>query len=184
VFLVNSRLGLFTATRSRGHPFSRTYGAILPSSLERVISRPLVFSTSLPVSVSGTGPEPSSRRSAFLGTIVHHAEVVTSSQSSQGMASCHASPITLQFRSPGILTWCPSTTPFGLALGPDSPSADEPSGGTLRVSGCMILTYIFATQADILTSIQSTPALANASTRIERSSTTCINTSPQLRYNA
>jgi hypothetical protein len=27
----------------------------LPSSLERVISRPLVFSTFLPVSVSGTG---------------------------------------------------------------------------------------------------------------------------------
>ncbi len=37
------------------HPFSRSYGVILPSSLERVISRPLVFSTNLPVSVFGTG---------------------------------------------------------------------------------------------------------------------------------
>jgi len=54
VFLVNSRLDLFTATHLRGHPFFRSYGAILPSSLERVISRPLVFSTSPPVSVSGT----------------------------------------------------------------------------------------------------------------------------------
>jgi hypothetical protein len=74
----------------------------------------------------------------------------------------------------GILTRSPSTTPFGLALGPDSPSADEPAGGTLRVSGCRILTYIFATQADILTSARSTPALANASLLTERSSTTCI----------
>ena len=62
VFLVNSRLGLVTATPSRGHPFSRSYGAILPSSLERVVSRPLVFSTYLPVSVSGTGCSPSERQ--------------------------------------------------------------------------------------------------------------------------
>jgi len=55
VFLVNSRLGLVTAAPRRGHPFSRSYGAILPSSLERVISLPLVFSTYLLVSVSGTG---------------------------------------------------------------------------------------------------------------------------------
>ncbi len=43
MFLVNSRLGLFTATTLRWHPFSQSYGVILPSSLERVISRPLVF---------------------------------------------------------------------------------------------------------------------------------------------
>jgi hypothetical protein len=55
MFLVNSRLDHFTATTFQWHPFSRSYGAILPSSLERVISRPLVFSTYLPVSVLGTG---------------------------------------------------------------------------------------------------------------------------------
>jgi len=33
------------------HSFSRSYGVILPSSLERVISRPLVYSTYLPVLV-------------------------------------------------------------------------------------------------------------------------------------
>ncbi|KAJ1681954.1 hypothetical protein LUZ63_022825 [Rhynchospora breviuscula] len=32
--------GLVTATSFRRHPFSRSYGAILPSSLERVVSRP------------------------------------------------------------------------------------------------------------------------------------------------
>src|SRR6056297_125366 len=36
------------------YPFSLTYGAILPSSLTRVDSYPLVFSTCLPVSVCGT----------------------------------------------------------------------------------------------------------------------------------
>lgn len=64
MFLVNSRLGLFAATLSRfrphgpytlpGYLFSRSYEAILPSSLERVISRTLVFSTYPPVAVYGT----------------------------------------------------------------------------------------------------------------------------------
>jgi len=47
---------------------------------------------------------------------------------------------------------------------PDLPSADEPSGGNLRFSGYRILTYIFVTQADILTSASSIPAYANTST--------------------
>ena len=62
--MVNSRMGLFTATLSRlcvlvtftipGYLFSRSYEVILPSSLARVISRTLVFSTNLPLAVSGT----------------------------------------------------------------------------------------------------------------------------------
>jgi|SRR4051794_25101923 hypothetical protein len=65
--------------------------------------------------------------------------------------------------STGILTCFPSTTPFGLALGPDSPSMDEPSGGTLRFSGHWILTNVCVTQADILTSASSTLPYGNAS---------------------
>ena len=38
-----------------GRPFSRSYGAILPSSLTEVLSSTLVYSTSPPVSVCGTG---------------------------------------------------------------------------------------------------------------------------------
>ena len=37
-----------------GCPFSRSYGAILPSSLTKVLSFTVVFSTHLPVSVYGT----------------------------------------------------------------------------------------------------------------------------------
>src|SRR5699024_11278046 len=55
VFLINSRLGLFTAAHLREHPFSRSYGVILPSSLTRVRSLTLEFSSQLPVSVCGTG---------------------------------------------------------------------------------------------------------------------------------
>ena len=43
--------------------------------------------------------------------------------------------------------------------------------GNLRFSGYWILTNIFATQADILTSVLSTPAYANASISTERSPT-------------
>ena len=54
-FSVNSCLGLFTATLFRGRPFSRSYGAILPSSLTTLLPLALGFSPHLPVSVCGTG---------------------------------------------------------------------------------------------------------------------------------
>ena len=55
MFLVNSRLGLFTAALSLEHPFSRSYGVILPSSLTIVRSLALGFSPHLPVLECGTG---------------------------------------------------------------------------------------------------------------------------------
>jgi hypothetical protein len=64
VFVVNSRLGLFSATASRSGskslhalrlPFSRSYGYNLPSSLTRVLPRTLGCSPRIPVSVYGTG---------------------------------------------------------------------------------------------------------------------------------
>ena len=53
--MVNSRLGLFTAATFLWHPFSLSYGVILPSSLTIVLSLALGFSPHLPVSVCGTG---------------------------------------------------------------------------------------------------------------------------------
>ena len=67
VFLVNSRLGLFTAAPLRGLPFSRSYGVILPSSLTKVFPLVLGFSPHLPVSVYGTGD--TSLVVAFLGSV-------------------------------------------------------------------------------------------------------------------
>lgn len=57
VFLLNSRLGLFTAADLRQRPFSRSYRAILPSSLAMIHSSTLGFSPQPPVSVYGTGFE-------------------------------------------------------------------------------------------------------------------------------
>ena len=53
--MINSRLGLFTAAIRRWRPFSRSYGAILPSSLAMNHSSALGYSPRLPVSVYGTG---------------------------------------------------------------------------------------------------------------------------------
>ena len=55
--MLNSRLGLFTAALSGfntlpEHPFSRSYGVILPSSLATVLSLTSGFSPCPPVSVS------------------------------------------------------------------------------------------------------------------------------------
>ena len=56
--MLNSRHPLVCATPGRlpdrRSPFSRTYGSILPSSFNAVLSSALVCSTSPPVSVSGT----------------------------------------------------------------------------------------------------------------------------------
>ena len=63
VFLLNSQLTLFTVSHQGfiregchpgNHPLSRSYGAILPSSLTGVLSNALGFSPCLPVSDCGT----------------------------------------------------------------------------------------------------------------------------------
>ena len=55
MFLINSRLGHFTAPHRSGDPFSRSYRVNLPSSLAMTHSSTLEYSSCLPVSVCGTG---------------------------------------------------------------------------------------------------------------------------------
>ena len=55
VFLINSRLGHFSAAIRRWLPFSRSYGVNLPNSLAMNHSSALVYSTQLRVSVYSTG---------------------------------------------------------------------------------------------------------------------------------
>ena len=54
--------------------------------------------------------------------------------------------------STGILTCFPSTTPFGLALGVDSPYADERCVGNLGLSASGLFTRFIATHVNIRTS--------------------------------
>ena len=51
-------------------------------------------------------------------------------------------PTVLSYRSTGISTCCPSTTPLGLALGPDLPRADQLYSGNLGYSAGRILTFL------------------------------------------
>ena len=55
VFLLNSRLGHFSAPRLREDPFSRSYRVILPNSLAMTHSSTFGYSPRPPVSVYGTG---------------------------------------------------------------------------------------------------------------------------------
>ena len=130
-----------------------SYGVILQSSLAIVLSLTLGFSPHPCVSIFGTGHIYLTLET-FLGSsstafrtrrsFPYASRLLVS----DGGFACHpdislapALPAAgCSFLSPsflhiytgtGISTCCPSTTPFGLALGPDLPRADEPSSGNL-----------------------------------------------------
>ncbi len=141
MFLVNSRLGLFTAALFLEHPFSLSYGVILPSSLTIVRSLALGFSPHLPVSVCGTGT------SILISGFSWQREIRsfgTQFPPRHSPALCIADLPTMQphcldalyqprallillrphfvqttFGGAGISTSCPSPTTFVLGLGPD-----------------------------------------------------------------
>ena len=143
MFLINSRLDLFTAASTRvWRPFSRSYRSILPSSLAMNLSSTLEFSSQLPVSVYGTGSYKLKLRGfswKFLAALSTHPKSCGTITLQLGLRICLQSLIPTCFnelfrqlaagsllrhpiafiRSTGILTCCPSTTPFGFALGPD-----------------------------------------------------------------
>ena len=161
MFLLNSCLSLFTAACVRRHPFSRSYGAILPSSLTMLLPSALGFSPHPPVSVYGTGTLYTI--AAFLGTQL--ACFATWISLRVYLLDCKAGLLTLLLlvlhrsllsrlmlsacvptfliqRSTGISTCCPSATPFGLVLGPDLPRADQLYPGNLGYSAGRILTFL------------------------------------------
>ena len=67
MFLLNSRLSLFSVTNLRWLPLSLSYGVILPSSLTTLLPSACGFSPHLPVSVYGTGTH--NTIAAFLGSV-------------------------------------------------------------------------------------------------------------------
>jgi hypothetical protein len=132
----------------KGRTFSRSYGTILPSSFTRVLSSALVCSTCPPVSVSGTVLY-KLWLAAFPGSLASmtssHTNVSNPLRTSALMKNriCQVFQPTCKYqdyqrlahlaffvptspliKSPGILTWFPSTTHFCLALGADSPCSD------------------------------------------------------------
>ena len=200
MFLLNSCLSLFSAASSQRHPFSRSYGVILPSSLTMLLPPALGFSPHPPVSVYGTGFVYTI--AAFLGTWLMGFATLSSLHvttlhwrtdlpallllrlsrsflSRVSLSTCV--PTVLINKSTGISTCCPSTTSFDLALGPDLPRADQLYPGNLRYSAWRIPTSISLLIPAF--SLPITPLLltGTASARWQCSSTTHLKVSPQLR---
>ena len=159
MFLLNSCLGHFSAAASLQHPFSRSYGVILPSSLTTLLPPALGSSPHPPVSVYGTGLYETI--AAFLASRLTGFATISSLRitSSDRMAdlptillprlhrSFHSRlrlsvcvPTVLFICSTGISTCCPSTTAFALALGPDLPREDQLYPGNLGYSAFKIHT--------------------------------------------
>ena len=153
MFLLNSCLSLFSAACSRRHPFSLSYGVILPSSLTMLLPPALGFSPHPPVSVYGTGTYKTIAAfldgwSACFATLFSlHITLLDCLADLPAMLLLrlyryfHSRPM-LSFRVPtvlficgtGISTCCPSATHFCLALGPDLPRADQLYPGNLGYS--------------------------------------------------
>ena len=71
----------------------------------------------------------------------------------------------------GILTRCPSTSPFGYALGPTNPGTISVALETLGMRWAGFSPAKFVTHANILTSVRSTSVSTFASLHTKRSST-------------
>ena len=125
------------------HPFSRSYGVILPSSLNTLLPLALEFSSYLPVSVCGTGTEDIPRTFLALVQTCFPTKIRSLTPETTNARDILFQGVILlkSFGGYGISTVCASTTPLGLALAPDLLGADEPSPKNLRFSANMILTY-------------------------------------------
>ena len=142
VFLVNSRLGHFSAPHRSGGPFSRSYRTNLPSSLAMIHSSTFGYSPRPPVSVSGTdGIYLKLRGFSWkrLGSLSGCPKAPGTVRFQLHRRIClpvsSPTPFNVLFRqyadlsslrhpiavlkSIRILTDCPSNTPFGFSLGPD-----------------------------------------------------------------
>ena len=196
MFLVNSRLGHFTAAIFRWHPFSRSYGVILPSSLTIVLSLTLGFSPHLPVSVCGTGTYSLASSFSWQCEIGSFGSVTSPSQLSLTVcgfacipalllghalpAACSAYPSASPLRS-NNLRWYWNLYQLSIAydLRPRLRSRLTLSGRAfLRkpwIFGGQDSHLSLATHANILSSVQSTVPYSPASARTECSSTNSLN---------
>jgi hypothetical protein len=173
VFLLNSRLGHFSATTLLWFPLSRSYRVNLPSSLAVIHSSTLGFSPRLPVSVYGT-VNTIHNLLAFLGTLSPISIRPKPPLNELFRQFVTSSKIRPQFEysvGSGILTWFPSASAFALSLGTDLPSVDWHSGGILSLSVWMVLTFIIATYSYICFSVRSNVPQSTPSPHTECSPT-------------
>ena len=166
--MINSRLGLFTAACLRRHPFFRSYGVNMPSSLTTLLPLALGFSPHPPVSVSGTGA-----RFPFLATPSSCFPTIFSpfrprlparGSRLRGVSVSSSDRLRILYRI------C-----IDYAFRPRLSSRLTLGGRTYPRKPWIFGHYdshaILATHSGILTSLQSTRASAHASPRTQRSPT-------------
>ena len=143
MFLLNSRLGLFSAAclkqapllpKLRGH-FAEFLNNASPVGL-RILSSP----TCVGLWYGHLTNSHSFSRQCTITCFATNLRSLSPRSTNGGVRLCSCVPVLNSFGGYGISTVCASTTPFGLALAPDLPWADEPSPRNLRFSTIMILT--------------------------------------------
>ena len=179
MFLINSRLGLFTAASLRWHSFSRSYGVILPSSLTTLLPMALGFSPHLPVSVCGTGafliPYTFSRHNFPLLPYFNFSPF-RPGQPTPGSEYGHVSVYLKVLRLRNLYRMC-----IDYAFRPRLSSRLTRGGRTYprkpKIFGHYDSHAILATHSGILTCVKSTPPSGGASPRTQRSPTIPIQAS-------
>ena len=178
--MLNSRLGLFTAACLRRHPFFRSYGVNMPSSLTTLLPLALGFSPHPPVSVFGTGA-----RFPFLATTLPC--FLTIFSPFRPCLPAHGSglrcvSVSLSDRLRIIYRICIDYA-FRPRLSPRLTLGGRTFPRKPWIFGHYDSHAILATHSGILTSVKSTAASAATSPRTERSPTQCL-TLPKLRLYA
>ena len=169
MFLLNSRLGRLSATdqslrrevaNPNRHPFFRSYGIIMPSSLTRFHSFTLGYSPCPPVSVYGTVICSIPHQSFSCQSTLRDLRLGCPAHSSQVSVALHPftaihKAVHASFLGPSgvanTLQTGPEYSPaihrlrlWGLALGSASPCADCHGAGILGLTVCGVLTRICA----------------------------------------
>ena len=165
----------------------------MPSSLTRVLPRTLGFSPRIPVSVYGTGGNSLTRSfsrqcgvssfSSVSGTSTSRLRLRTRICLRPILHACTGTtnllpacpPVSLHRSNNHYRYWniCQLSISYApcLGLGPDLPWDDDRCPGILMLSVEWILTILFATHTNILTSVKSTVPYRTTSALTERSPT-------------
>ena len=192
MFLVNSRLGLFSAATSvapllpklRGH-FAEFLNKGSPARL-RILSSPTCVGLryrrlTLPSSFSRQreiNGFATNLRSTSQTILIRRTSLPYRLSACPGSTS---NPVRLSFCVPASVIHVLAVQEYlpvvhhlqlyALGLGPDLPWVDEPCPGNLRLSTAKILTWLSLTHTGILSCIQSTQPFDHASARIHCSPT-------------
>ena len=182
--MVNSCLGLFSATPSRGHPLSLSYGVNLPSSLTTLLPSALGFSPHPPVSVYGTGTL--AYTGAFLASHNRLLPYLDFGPLRPGQPTPGSAYVKVSFRFK--VRWLRNFNRMCIdyALRPRLSSRLTLGGRTFPRKPWIFGHYdshiILATHSGILTRVKSTAASATASPRTRRSPTPQHSLQPKLRF--